>query len=346
MSRFKTIAIDAMGGDHGPKVTLPAAIQALKEFDDLQIVLVGQQPVLERYLKKLLPKGHPRLSIRHASETVEMDELPSQALRGKKDSSMRVAINLVKSKEADACVSAGNTGALMATARFVLKTLPGIDRPAIMSVMPRINGGVTRMLDLGASVDNTPEHLLQFALMASVLSKSLSLIEHPKVALLNVGTEEIKGNELVKKTAQLLQQHQNINYVGFAEGGDALLGNFDVVVADGFTGNIALKAMEGAAKTFKHFMVRGFKRNLLTKLAFIIIYPVMRSIKKEVDPDNYNGASLLGLNGIVIKSHGGAKTFGFYHAITEAYYELDKDVINLLTNEISKFLLIPALSEG
>ena len=346
MSRFKTIAIDAMGGDHGPKVTLPAAIQALKEFDDLQIVLVGQQPVLERYLKKLLPKGHPRLSIRHASETVEMDELPSQALRGKKDSSMRVAINLVKSKEADACVSAGNTGALMATARFVLKTLPGIDRPAIMSVMPRINGGVTRMLDLGASVDNTPEHLLQFALMASVLSKSLSLIEHPKVALLNVGTEEIKGNELVKKTAQLLQQHQNINYVGFAEGGDALLGNFDVVVADGFTGNIALKAMEGAAKTFKHFMVRGFKRNLLTKLAFIIIYPVMRSIKKEVDPDNYNGASLLGLNGIVIKSHGGAKTFGFYHAITEAYYELDKDVINLLTNEISKFLLIPALNEG
>ena len=335
-----------MGGDHGPKVTLPAAIQALKEFDDLQIVLVGQQPVLERYLKKLLPKGHPRLSIRHASETVEMDELPSQALRGKKDSSMRVAINLVKSKEADACVSAGNTGALMATARFVLKTLPGIDRPAIMSVMPRINGGVTRMLDLGASVDNTPEHLLQFALMASVLSKSLSLIEHPKVALLNVGTEEIKGNELVKKTAQLLQQHQNINYVGFAEGGDALLGNFDVVVADGFTGNIALKAMEGAAKTFKHFMVRGFKRNLLTKLAFIIIYPVMRSIKKEVDPDNYNGASLLGLNGIVIKSHGGAKTFGFYHAITEAYYELDKDVINLLTNEISKFLLIPALNEG
>lgn len=335
-----------MGGDHGPKVTIPAVIQALKEFSDLQIILVGQQPVLQRYLKKFLPKGHPRLSIRHASQTVEMDELPSQALRGKKDSSMRVSINLVKSKEADACVSAGNTGALMATARFVLKTLPGIDRPAIMSVMPRINGGVTRMLDLGASVDNTPEHLLQFALMASVLSKSLSLIERPKVALLNVGTEEIKGNALVKKTAELLQQHQNINYVGFAEGGDALLGNFDVLVADGFTGNIALKAMEGAAKTFKHFMERGFKRNLFTKLAFLIIYPVMRSIKKEVDPDNYNGASLLGLNGIVIKSHGGAKEFGFYHAITEAYYELDKNVINLLTNEISKFLIAPTLNEG
>lgn len=345
MNRFKTIAIDAMGGDHGPKVTLPAVAQALKDFDDLQIILVGQQPVLEPYLQKILLKGHPRLSIRHASETVEMDELPSQALRGKKDSSMRVAINLVKSKEADACVSAGNTGALMATARFVLKTLPGIDRPAIMSVMPRINGGVTRMLDLGASVDNTPEHLLQFALMASVLSKSLSLVEHPRVALLNVGTEEIKGNELVKKTAELLQQHQNINYVGFAEGGDALLGDFDVIVADGFTGNIALKAMEGAAKTFKHFMVQGFKRNFLTKLAFAIVYPVMRSIKKEVDPDNYNGASLLGLNGIVVKSHGGAKIFGFYHAITEAYYELDKDVINLLATEISKFL-IPTSNEG
>jgi len=156
-----------------------------------------------------------------------------------------------------------------------------------------------------------------------------------------VGTEEIKGNDLVKKTAELLQAHHTINYVGYAEGGDALIGDFDVVVADGFTGNVALKAMEGSAKTFKHFMMKGFKRNLLTKLAFLIIYPVMKSIKKEVDPDNYNGATLLGLNGVVIKSHGGAKIFGFYHAITEAYYELDKDVINLLTNEISKFLIIP-----
>lgn len=327
-----------MGGDHGPKVTLPAAVSALKEFEDLRIILVGQQVVLDRYLKKLLPNGHPRLTIRHASETVEMDELPSAALRGKKDSSMRVSINLVKSKEADACVSAGNTGALMATARFVLKTLPGIDRPAIMSVMPRIHGGVTRMLDLGASIDNTPEHLLQFAIMASVLCKSLSMIERPRVALLNVGTEEIKGNELIKKTAELFQKQVNLNYVGFAEGGDALIGNFDVIVTDGFTGNIALKAMEGSAKTFKHFMVLGFKRNWLTKLAFLMIYPVMRSIKKDVDPDNYNGASLLGLNGIVIKSHGGAKTFGFYNAIKEAYYELDKNVIDHLTTEISAIL--------
>jgi glycerol-3-phosphate acyltransferase PlsX len=234
----------------------------------------------------------------------------------------------------------------MATARFVLKTLPGIDRPAIMSVMPRIHGGVTRMLDLGASIDNTPEHLVQFAIMASVLSQSLSKIDHPRVALLNVGTEEIKGNELVKKTAELLQAHASINYVGYAEGGDALLGDFDVIVADGFTGNIALKAMEGAAKTFKHFMIQGFKRNLLTKLAFLIIYPVMRSIKKEVDPDNYNGASLLGLNGIVIKSHGGAKVFGFYHAITEAYYELDKNVIAHLTAEISTVLNSQKITEG
>lgn len=339
-----------MGGDHGPKVTLPAAVQALKEFRDLQIVLVGQKPVLERYLKKLLPKGQdhikPRLTIHHASETVAMDELPSQALRGKKDSSMRVSINLVKSNEADACVSAGNTGALMATARFVLKTLPGIDRPAIMSVMPRTNGGVTRMLDLGANVDCTAEHLLQFAIMGSVLAKALCNIEHPTVALLNVGTEEIKGNEQVKKAAELLQQSKNINYVGYAEGGDALIGNFDVMVTDGFTGNIALKAMEGAAKAFKFFMICGFKRNWLTKLAYLIIYPVMMSIKKSVDPDNYNGATLLGLNGIVIKSHGGAKVFGFYRAITEAYYELDKNVINLLTNEISTMLNLTDLNKG
>lgn len=335
-----------MGGDHGPKVTLPAAVQALKEFSDLKIVLVGQKPVLERYLKKLLPRGHSRLIIRHASETVAMDELPSQALRGKKDSSMRVAVNLVKFNEADACVSAGNTGALMATARFVLKTLPGIDRPAIMSVMPRTNGGVTRMLDLGANVDCTAEHLLQFAIMGSVLAKALCNIEHPTVALLNVGTEEIKGNEQVKATAELLQQCKSINYVGYAEGGDALIGNFDVMVTDGFTGNIALKAMEGAAKTFKFFMVQGFKRNWLTKLAYLIIYPVMMSIKKSVDPDNYNGATLLGLNGIVIKSHGGAKVFGFYRAITEAYYELDKNVINLLTDEISTMLDLTSPNKG
>lgn len=335
-----------MGGDHGPKVTLPAAVQALKEFSDLKIVLVGQKPVLERYLKKLLPRGHSRLIIRHASETVAMDELPSQALRGKKDSSMRVAVNLVKFNEADACVSAGNTGALMATARFVLKTLPGIDRPAIMSVMPRTNGGVTRMLDLGANVDCTAEHLLQFAIMGSVLAKALCNIEHPTVALLNVGTEEIKGNEQVKATAELLQQCKSINYVGYAEGGDALIGNFDVMVTDGFTGNIALKAMEGAAKTFKFFMVQGFKRNWLTKLAYLIIYPVMMSIKKSVDPDNYNGATLLGLNGIVIKSHGGAKFFGFYRAITEAYYELDKNVINLLTDEISTMLDLTSPNKG
>ena len=335
-----------MGGDHGPKVTLPAVIQALKEFADLHIILVGQQPVLERYLAKLLPKGHPRLTLRHASETVEMDELPSQALRGKKDSSMRVAINLVKLKEADACVSSGNTGALMATARFVLKTIPGIDRPAIMSVMPRTDGGVTRMLDLGANIDCTAEHLLQFAIMGTVLARALCVIEKPTVALLNVGTEEIKGNEQVKKAAELLQQCKTINYVGYAEGGDALIGHFDVLVTDGFTGNIALKAMEGAAKTFKFFMIRGFKRTWLTKLAYLIIYPVMMSIKKSVDPDNYNGATLLGLNGVVIKSHGGAKVFGFYHAITEAYYELDKDVINLLTSEISTFLVTPTPNEG
>lgn len=325
-----------MGGDYGLDVTLPACIQALTAFADLQIILVGQQALIDAHLKKLLPKGHDRLTIYHASQVVAMDELPSQALRGKKDSSMRVAINLVKSAQAHACVSAGNTGALMATARFVLKTLPGIDRPAIMSVMPRLDGGVTRMLDLGANVDCSADHLLQFSVMGTVLTRALMGIKKPSVALLNVGTEEIKGNEQVKTAADLLQKNKHINYVGYAEGGDALIGHFDVIVTDGFNGNIALKAMEGAAKTFKHFMVRGFKRNILTKLAYLIISPVMASIKKSVDPDNYNGASLLGLNGIVIKSHGGAKVFGFYSAIKEAYYELDKNVISLLTAEMSK----------
>lgn len=328
-----------MGGDFGPKVTLPAAIQALKAFPDLQIVLVGQPLILQRYLKKLLPRGHSRLSIHPASEIVAMDELPSQALRKKKDSSLRVAIDLVKRQQAQACVSAGNTGALMATARFVLKTLPGIDRPAIMSVMPRVGGGVTRMLDLGANIDCTPEHLLQFAIMASVLAKDLGRIERPTVGLLNVGTEDIKGNELVKKTAELLQRHTSLNYVGYAEGGDSLLGNFDVIVTDGFSGNIALKGMEGAAKMFKAIMLRAFRKNIFTKLCFLCIYPVMRVIKKEADPDNHNGATLLGLNGIVIKSHGGAKVLGFYHAIVEAYHELDKNVIQHLTGEIAKIFV-------
>ncbi len=341
-----TLAIDCMGGDHGPQVTLPATFDFLRKNPSCSAILVGQEAVLRPYVAPVAQEFLARISVRNATEIVDMDELVASALRGKKDSSMRVSVNLVKSKEADACVSAGNTGALMATARFVLKTLPGIDRPAIMSVMPRTDGGVTRMLDLGANVDCTAEHLLQFSIMGTVLARALCNIEKPKVALLNVGTEEIKGNEQVKKAAELLQQCENINYAGYAEGGDALIARFDVIVTDGFTGNIALKAMEGAAKTFKFFMIRGFKRNWLTKLAYLMVYPVMMSIKKSVDPDHYNGATLLGLNGIVIKSHGGAKVSGFYHAITEAYYEFDKDIINLLTSEISKLLILPTLNEG
>lgn len=325
MTKPLTIALDGMGGDVGPDVVVPAALRVLKRGgESLRLILVGQEDVLKTCLAKLHAQGDPRLLIRHASQLVSMDESPAQALRVKKDSSMRVAINLVKQGEADACVSAGNTGALMATARFVLKTLPGIDRPAICTTLPTIRGH-TRVLDLGANVDSKAEHLLQFAVMGSVLA-TVNGIAQPRVGLLNIGEEDMKGNEQVKDAARLLAATDDVNYIGFVEGDGIFLDDVDVVVCDGFVGNVALKSSEGVAKLIRHYMTQEFKRNSLTRLAGLIALPILRAFGHKIDPRRYNGASLLGLQGIVIKSHGGADELAFANAIDVAILEAKQAV--------------------
>lgn len=337
MSKGYTIALDAMGGDHGPEVVVPAALRFLREHDgELGLILVGDKEELQRRLDAARAGSNPRIRIHHASQTVAMDELPSHALRNKKDSSMRVAINLVNGGTADACVSAGNTGALMATARFVLKTLPGIDRPAICTVMPSIQGH-TYVLDLGANVDSSAEHLFQFAVMGSVLASAVDNIDRPRVGLLNIGEEEIKGNERVKVAAQLLSG-SDLNYVGFVEGDGIFSSNTDVVVCDGFVGNVALKSSEGVAKMIGHYMKREFGRNVFTKLAAVVAAPVLRSFKKKIDPRHYNGASLLGLRGIVIKSHGGADEVAFANAIKIALVEVRKNVPQNIHSNLESIL--------
>jgi len=315
-----------MGGDHGLSMTVDAALLALAEHPQLQLILVGDEDQIEAALKarKPAPETRARISLQHASEVVGMDESPSKALRNKKDSSLRVAINLVRERRAQAVVSAGNTGALMATAKFVLKTLPGIDRPAIISPIPSMNGHV-HMLDLGANAECTAEQLFQFAVMGSALVTAVYGIERPRVALLNIGEEEIKGNEVIKQTSQLLQA-SHLNYAGFVEGDGVFLRDFDVVVCDGFTGNIALKTGEGVAKLIYHFIKQEFTRSLLTKLAALAAMPALKALGKRMDPRNYNGASLVGLNGIVIKSHGSADAQAFCSAIRVAVREVQNDV--------------------
>jgi glycerol-3-phosphate acyltransferase PlsX len=325
MTRPLTIALDGMGGDIGPDVVVPAALDVLATTKTpLKLILVGQQTILLSKLAALKAADHPAIGIRPASHIVAMNEPPAQALRLKKDSSMRVALDLVKQGQADACVSAGNTGALMATARFVLKTLPGIDRPAICTTLPSIHGH-THVLDLGANVDSKAEHLLQFAVMGSVLATAVDNTPAPRVALLNIGEEDIKGNEQVKKAALLLAA-SGLNYTGFVEGDGIFLSDVDVVVCDGFVGNVALKTIEGVAKLIRHYMMLEFKRNLLTRLAGLVALPVLRVFKRKIDPRRYNGASLLGLQGIVIKSHGGADVVAFANAIRIAILEVEKAV--------------------
>jgi glycerol-3-phosphate acyltransferase PlsX len=334
-----TIAIDAMGGDHGIPVVIPAALQILQEHPDLHLILVGDQPSLEKKLAQEQASNHPRVRIKHASQKVEMDESPTQALRSKKDSSMRVAINLIKEGEAQACVSAGNTGALMATAKFVLKTLPGIDRPAIMAVLPTMSPKANvRVLDLGANVDSSAENLLQFAIMGSVLSSAVDGISRPRVGLLNIGAEDIKGNEQVRETAQLLAENTSINYIGFIEGDDIYKGAADVVVCDGFVGNVMLKACEGLARLIMSYIKEGFKHSWLTRLSGLAAMHVLKRVGKRVDPARYNGASLLGLQGIVIKSHGGANTMAYKNAIREAYLEVKKDIPKRVGDQITQLL--------
>lgn len=337
-----TVAIDAMGGDHGAHVTVPAALEILRRDADVNIVLVGLVDVLEAELRVHRATVNSRLRIHPASEVVTMDDPPALALRSKKDSSMRVAINLVKSGEANACVSAGNTGALMAISRFVLKMLPGIERPAIASVLPTLNGH-THVLDLGANVDCSAEHLLQFGIMGAMLVAAVEHKERPSVGLLNIGEEDIKGNEVVKRAAELLRG-SGLNFYGNVEGNDIYKGTTDVVVCDGFVGNVALKASEGLAKMIGELLKQEFKRNLLTKLAGLMATPVMNAFKKRVDPRRYNGASLLGLRGIVVKSHGGADIFAFEHAIEAAVEEVRNGVLRRITEQVS--LLHPEQEQG
>ncbi len=325
-----------MGGDSGLAATVPATLNVLQEYPGLKIILVGDQPSIESYLKNCTALIRQRISIQHTTEVVEMDEKPALALRGKKDSSMRVAINLVKSGDADACVSAGNTGALMSTARFVLKTLPGIDRPAICTAIPTQTGH-THMLDLGANIDLSAQHLFEFAVMGSVLASAVDDIKAPRIGLLNIGEEEMKGNEQVQEAATIIASSK-LNYCGFVEGDDIFRGVVDVVVADGFVGNISLKTAEGVAKMFSYYMKQEFKRNYLTKLIGLISKPVLNRFKNKVDPRAYNGASFLGLKGIVVKSHGGADIYSFSQAIKVAMLEVDQNVPDKISNLLLKTL--------
>ena len=306
-----------MSGDRGPSVSVPAAVAAAREFNDVRFTLTGRQRDLERELGGSLPVN---VSCVFAADVVEMTDHPREALRRKKDSSMRRAIDLVKAHDAHACVSAGNTGALMATAHFVLKMLPGVERPAIISLIPS-RGGHTYMLDLGANASCTPLQLFQFAVMGSVLAADLEgAHQRPRVGLLNIGTEDIKGNDTVQSAHNLLAA-ADLNYVGFVEGDDIFSDKVDVVVTDGFTGNVALKTMEGAARLITDALREEFSRTMLRKCGYLAARPALKALRARIDPRRYNGASMIGLNGIVIKSHGGADSFGFQRAIEVAVTE-------------------------
>ena len=336
-----------MGGDHGPRVVVPAALEIIAEFTDVDLVLVGNEPEIAQALDRVSPVAGGRISVRPASQRVEMDDLPSQVLRSKRDSSMRVALDLVKKHEADACVSAGNTGALMATARFVLKTLPGIDRPAIVSALPtksrrtrssHTRSSHTHVLDLGANVESSPRHLFEFAVMGSVLSSAVDDVERPRVGLLNIGQEDIKGNERVKEAARMLAA-SNLNYIGFVEGDDIYQDAADVVVCDGFVGNVALKASEGVARMISDLIREEFGRTPASRLAGLLARPVLRKLAGRMDPRSYNGASFLGLRGIVIKSHGSADIVAFRRAIVEAVAEIRKNVPERISEHIASVLV-------
>ena len=324
-SDLVTVAVDCMGGDHGPRVTVPAALEFQSRHPDVALILVGRpesvQPELDA---RRVPTGQ-RLRVQAASEVVGMDEPVAQAMRLKKDSSMRVAINLVKAGQANACVSAGNTGALMAISRFVLKTIPGVERPAIATVLPNMKGGFTYVLDLGANVDCTPEQLMQFGVMGAMLVSAVEQKERPSVGLLNIGVEDIKGNDTVKQAAELLKA-SGLNFYGNVEGDDIYKGTTDVVVCDGFVGNAVLKASEGVAHMIVGFLRQEFTRNPYRLLVAALASPVRKALKARMDPGRYNGASLVGLKGIVIKSHGGADALSFAHALENALSEIRNDV--------------------
>lgn len=328
-----TVAVDCMGGDFGPRVTVPATLDFLRAHPDVEAVLVGRDADIRPFLSEGADLG-ARLRVHEASEVVGMDESPSLALRNKKDSSMRVAIDLVKDGTADACVSAGNTGALMAISRFVLKMLPGIDRPAICAMLPTLNGH-THVLDLGANVDCTPDHLLQFGVMGASLVAAIEHSDRPSVGILNIGEEEIKGNDVVKRAADLLRD-SGLNFIGNVEGDGIYKGEADVVVCDGFVGNVALKASEGLAQMLANFLRQEFGRNLLTKVLAVLALPVLKHFKRRVDHRRYNGASLLGLRGVVVKSHGSADRFSFATALGRAADTVSNDVLARIERRIAE----------
>jgi glycerol-3-phosphate acyltransferase PlsX len=318
-----------MSGDLGAEVVVRASCASLEKHPNLRLVLVGNESQLHD-LKTRIVGDQERMEIRGASEVVEMSEAPADALRKKKDSSMRVAVNLVKDGTARACVSAGNTGALMATARFVLKMLPGIDRPAIISEVPSV-GGTVHMLDLGANTTCNAQQLFQFAVMGSIVTSDIRRMESPRIALLNIGVEDTKGHDTVKEAASLLSA-SSLNYVGFIEGNEIFSGNADVVVTDGFTGNVALKTIEGTAELAKYYLRREFQKNLFSRLQALLARPVLKNLALTMDSRRYNGASLVGLNGIVIKSHGSADSYAFQHAIDTALVEVENQVPRQIGN--------------
>jgi glycerol-3-phosphate acyltransferase PlsX len=337
-----TIAVDCMGGDHGPQVTLPACRQFLEQHPEAALILVGLAEPLAGF-------SHPRARIVAASEVVTMDDPLEIALRRKKDSSMRVAIQQVKDGSAQAAVSAGNTGALMAISRYLLKTVDGIERPAIAGQIPNATGGATTMLDLGANVDCTAEHLLQFAVMGSALVSVLSNKESPTVGLLNIGEEVIKGNETIKRAGDLLRsaaKSGDLNFFGNVEGNDIFKGTVDLVVCDGFVGNVALKTSEGLAAMILGFLKAEFVRNVFTKMAAIAAYSVLNALKKRVDHRRYNGAALLGLRGLVFKSHGSADELGFGYALQRAYDAARNNLLDRVQVRIAHAAPLLANSES
>ena len=322
-----------MGGDHGAHVTVPAAISFLAQTQDTRALLVGLPEVLESQLKGAEASIRDRILIRSAPETIAMDEAPASALRGKRESSMRIAIDALKIQDAQACVSAGNTGALMAISRFVLKMLPGIERPAIASFLPTLQGH-TCVLDLGANVDCTADHLLQFAVMGSSLVSAVDHIDRPSIGLLNIGEEEIKGNEVVKQAADLLRE-SGLNFYGNIEGTDIYKGTTDVIVCDGFVGNVALKTSEGLAQMLAAYLREEFERSVFTRITGAVALPVINAFRRRVDHRRYNGASLLGLKGIVVKSHGSADSFAFRFAIQRAYEEARHDILRGISDRLA-----------
>ncbi len=335
------ISIDCMGGDHGPTVTVSAALSFAAAEPNAELILVGNESLIGVELKKHRVDQNARIRIVHASEVVTMEDSLEVALRRKKDSSMRVAIRLVKDGEAQACVSAGNTGALMAVSRYLLKTIPGVHRPAICAIIPNQRGGPTYMLDLGANVDCEPQHLHQFALMGSVLVKAMEGISQPTIGLLNVGEEDIKGNDCVKRTAMLLREdHQRgvLNFYGNVEGNNIFEGTTDIVVCDGFVGNVTLKASEGLGRFIKTVLATELKSSPLNMLGAFLARGALKAISRRINPSRYNGASMLGLRGLVFKSHGSADKYGFEWAIRRAFDAANNDVLSRISQTIAALM--------